>query len=372
MSASLVVTGLARLALVVLVAAATTLMPAADAGAQALVVGANFVIKSLDPGRHDRDDEQHGQPLGVRLAGHVRRRGPDHPQAVPGDRLDRVADDGKTYTFRLRRNVTLRQRQPADVGRREVVARSRANLKSNPAFFLNSVEEVLAPDASTVVLKLKRAEPVAPADPASSSLGVDRQQAGQRRRGATPAPDAKDKDKAERVPASPSPPAPAPTSLERYVPDQEVVLVRNPSHWRGAAEGRPHRDPQHHGAGHPEAPARARRPRHRHRARPGPDAGAPQRGRRHGQGEPGRHHLLRPDERQPADRRPVREPDGPAGGPLRPRLRRDPGDGGAGRRPAGRSHPHGRSPGRSIPRQGDPDRPRAGPRPPEGGEPRAR
>ena len=51
MSTPLAVKATVRLAVAVLVAAVAALIPAADAAAQALVVGANFVIKSLDPGR---------------------------------------------------------------------------------------------------------------------------------------------------------------------------------------------------------------------------------------------------------------------------------------------------------------------------------
>ena len=365
MSASLVVTALVRLALMVLVAAATTLMPAADAGAQALVVGANFVIKSLDPARTvETTSNMVNHSVYDSL---VTFDGEDLTTPKPSLATDwTVSPDGKTYTFRLRRNVRFASGNPltsADV--KWSLDRVRY-VKSNPAFFLNSVEDILAPDPFTVVLKLKAPNPSLLPILSSSSLGaIDSKLVSQK--GGDASPDAKDKDKAEPFLLAQSAGTGA-YVMERYVPDQEVVLVRNPNHWRGAAKVeriviRNITEPATQ-----KLQLERGRPRHRDRARPGPDAGAPQRVRGHRQGESGRHDLLRPDERQPADRRPVRPPQGPAGGAVRPRLRRHPGAGRAGRRPAGRDHPHGlRGRARSAP--GRPHRPRPGPRPPEGSEP---
>ena len=52
-------------------------------------------------------------------------------------------------------------------------------------------------------------------------------------KGGDASPDAKDKDKAEPFLIAQSAGTGA-YVMERYVPDQEIVLVRNPNHWRGA------------------------------------------------------------------------------------------------------------------------------------------
>ena len=72
-------------------------------------------------------------------------------------------------------------------------------VKSNPAFFLNSVEDIQAPDPFTVVLKLKAPNPALLPILSSSSLGaVDSKLVSGK--GGDASPDAKDKDKAEAVP----------------------------------------------------------------------------------------------------------------------------------------------------------------------------
>ena len=147
MSASLVVTTVVRLALMALVAAVATLMPVADAGAQALVVGANFVVKSLDPARTvETTSNMVNHSVYDSL---VTFDGEDLTTPKPSLATDwTVSPDGKTYTFRLRRNVRFASGNPltsADV--KWSLDRVRY-VKSNPAFFLNSVEDILAPTPS--------------------------------------------------------------------------------------------------------------------------------------------------------------------------------------------------------------------------------
>jgi peptide/nickel transport system substrate-binding protein len=220
-----------RLLVAVLVAAAGALIPGTDAGAQALVVGANFIIKSLDPGRSIETT--------TNMVNHsvydslVTFDGEDLTTPKPSLATDwSVSPDGTTYTFRLRRNVRFSSGNPltsADV--KWSLDRVRY-LKSNPAFFLASVEDVLAPDPFTVVLKLKAPNPALLPILASSSLAaIDSKLVMQK--GGDASPEAKDRDKAEPFLLAQSAGTGA-YVMERYVPDQEIVLVKNPSHWRGA------------------------------------------------------------------------------------------------------------------------------------------
>ena len=231
MSAFLVATTVVRLALMVLIAAVGMLMPVADAGAQALVVGANFVVKSLDPARTvETTSNMVNHSVYDSL---VTFDGEDLATPKPSLATDwTVSPDGKTYTFRLRRNVRFASGNPltsADV--KWSLDRVRY-VKSNPAFFLSSVEDILTPDPFTVVLKLKAPNPSLLPILSSSSLGaIDSKLVSQK--GGDASPDAKDKDKAEPFLLAQSAGTGA-YVMERYVPDQEIVLVRNPNHWRGA------------------------------------------------------------------------------------------------------------------------------------------
>jgi peptide/nickel transport system substrate-binding protein len=220
-----------RLVVAVLVSVVAALIPGADVGAQALVVGANFVIKSLDPGRTiETTSNMVNHSVYDSL---VTFDGEDLSTPRPSLATDwTVSPDGTTYTFRLRRNVRFASGNPltsADV--KWSLDRVRY-LKNNPAFFLSSVDDVLAPDPFTVVLKLKAPNAALLPILASSSLGaIDSKLVGQK--GGDASLDAKDKDKAEPFLLAQSAGTGA-YVMERYVPDQEVVLVRNTNHWRGA------------------------------------------------------------------------------------------------------------------------------------------
>jgi peptide/nickel transport system substrate-binding protein len=220
-----------RIVLAALAAAGAVAGPAADAAAQALVIGANFVIKSLDPARTvETTSNMVNHSVYDSL---VTFEGEDLTAPKPSLATDwTVSSDGTTYTFHLRRNVRFSSGNPltsADV--KWSLDRVR-HVKSNPAFFLNSVEEILTPDPSTVVLRLKAPNPALLPILASSSLGaVDSRLVSQK--GGDASPDAKDRDRAEPFLLQQSAGTGA-YVLERYVPDQEVVLVANPSHWRGA------------------------------------------------------------------------------------------------------------------------------------------
>src|SRR5262249_36897331 len=145
-----------------------------------------------------------------------------------------VAPDAKTYMFRLRRNVRFPSGNPmtsADV--KWSFDRVRY-VKSNPAFYLSSVEDILTPDASTVVLKLKAANPALLPILSSSSLGViDSKLVSQK--GGDASPDAKDKDKAEPFLLAQSAGTGA-FLLGRSGREQKIVRGRTPTPGRGGAK----------------------------------------------------------------------------------------------------------------------------------------
>src|SRR5262245_5066218 len=129
----------ARAALGALVAAVAMVASGTTGSTQTLVVGANFIVKSLDPGRTvETTSNMVNHSVYDSL---VTFDGEDLGTPKPSLATDwTVSPDGTTYTFRLRRNVRFASGNPltsADV--KWSLDRVRY-LKSNPTFFLNGVE----------------------------------------------------------------------------------------------------------------------------------------------------------------------------------------------------------------------------------------
>jgi peptide/nickel transport system substrate-binding protein len=202
---------------------------AADSGT--LVVGANFVVQSLDPGRtvettslmilHSTNDSL------VTFAGEDLK----NPLPSLASSWD-ISDNGTTYTFKLRNDVKFASGNPLTAEDFKWSFERVRNLKDNPAFFLDPVTtiEALAPD--TLVLRLKEPFPaLIPilSSPALSALDSKLV----REHGGDAGPDAATKDTAEPYLNGHSAGTGA-FVMTSYVPDQEIVLERNPTHWRGA------------------------------------------------------------------------------------------------------------------------------------------
>ncbi|HLW58664.1 MAG TPA: ABC transporter substrate-binding protein [bacterium] len=204
---------------------------ASAAPSDTLVTGFSFDIKTLDPGRQLENGSSH--------IGHA-----TYDSLVTFDGADlttpkpslatgwKVSPDGKTLTFTLRRNVRFATGNPltsADV--KWSFDRVRY-IKGNGAFLLNGVQDVLAPDPYSVVIQLDAPHPAILPILSSPVLGVlDSKVVTQN--GGDASPDAKEKDKAEAYLNDHSAGS-GPYILESQTRDQEIVLVKNPTHWRGA------------------------------------------------------------------------------------------------------------------------------------------
>lgn len=214
-----------------IVASSASLALAGAAPGTTLVVGSSFIIRSIDPGRTVETTSN--------MINHatydslVTFEGEDLKTPKPSLATEwKASEDGKTYTFKLRPNVKFSSGNPLTSADFKWSFERVQNLKSNPAFYLNSVEAIQTPDPLTLVLKLKSPFPALLAMLSSPSLGaVDSKLVAQK--GGVSGPDAKEKDKAESFLNSQSAGTGA-FILTSYVPEQEVVLVRNPNHWRPA------------------------------------------------------------------------------------------------------------------------------------------
>jgi peptide/nickel transport system substrate-binding protein len=201
---------------------------AQEEGSQ-LVIGANFVIQSLDPGRSIETT--------TNMINHstydslVTFDGED--LTTPKPRLASewtISEDGTSYTFTLQPDVTFASGNPltsADV--KWSFDRVR-NLQSNPLFLVEKITGVEAPDPQTVVITLDTPYPGILPILASPSLGI-LDSALVSENGGTDAADAAETDTAEEFLNSQSAGS-GPYMTTSYLPDQEVVLERNPNYWR--------------------------------------------------------------------------------------------------------------------------------------------
>jgi len=197
-----------------------------------LVVGTNFVIKSLDPGRTiETTSEMINHATYDSL---VTFEGEDLTTPRPSLATEwKVSGDGRTYTFTLRPNARFASGNPFTSADVKWSLDRVMNLKSSPLFFVETVEAVQAPDPRTVVVRLKTPQPSIIPILSSPSLGVLDSKLVMEN-GGDAGPEAKDKDKAEPYLNAHSAGS-GPYVLTSYVPDQLVVLVRNPNHWRSPA-----------------------------------------------------------------------------------------------------------------------------------------
>jgi peptide/nickel transport system substrate-binding protein len=204
---------------------------ASAAPSDTLVTGFSFDIKTLDPGRQLENGSSHiGHATYDSL---VTFEGADLTTPKPSLATGwKISPDGKTLTFTLRRNVrfaTGNSLTSADV--KWSFDRVRY-IKGNGAFLLNGVQDVLAPDPYTVVILLDAPHPAILPILSSPVLGVlDSKVVMQN--GGDASPDAKEKDKAEAYLNEHSAGS-GPYIMESQTRDQEIVLVKNPTYWRGA------------------------------------------------------------------------------------------------------------------------------------------
>jgi peptide/nickel transport system substrate-binding protein len=197
-----------------------------------LVVGESFSIRSLDPGR--------ALTTTTVMIGHsvydslLTFEGEDTVTPRPSLATGwSVSSDARTYAFRLRPNVRFSSGNPLTSADVKWSFERAKNLKSTPGLLLATVQEITTPDPLTVVLRLGVPNPALLPILTSPGLGI-LDSALLIARGGDAGPQANERDGAERFLNGQSAGTGA-YILQRYVPDQEVVLIRNPDHWRGRA-----------------------------------------------------------------------------------------------------------------------------------------
>jgi peptide/nickel transport system substrate-binding protein len=213
-----------------LAAAGTRPAGAATAGGKMLSVATLLNINTLDPGRtleNETNNIDH-----VTYDALVTFEGEDLKTIRPSLATRWTASpDGLTYTFTLRPNVKFASGNMMTAADFKWSFERLMNIKGNGAWLLDGVQSVEAPNPTTFVMKLSRPVPALLAILTTPSLSpVDTKVV--MANGGDAGPDAKDKDKAEAYLNSHSAGTGAFT-LESYVPQQEIVMVKNPNYWRG-------------------------------------------------------------------------------------------------------------------------------------------
>ena len=202
---------------------------AASPNQDQLIVGDYFTVKTLDPGR----------TLEI-LSWEINHATYDSLVTFAGEDLKtprpslatnwEISPDGRTYTFTLRPGVKFASGNPLSSADVKWTLDRVKNLKSNPSFFLDGVDEVQAPNPTTVVIRLSEPKPSIIPRLASPSLApLDSKVL--IANGGDASPDAKTNDAAESYLNAHTPGTGA-FVLESYTPNQEAVLRRNPNHWR--------------------------------------------------------------------------------------------------------------------------------------------
>ena len=158
-------------AVTLIVASSASPSPAATSAGATLVVGASFIIRSIDPGRTVETTSN--------MINHatydslVTFDGEDLKTPKPSLATDwKISEDGKTYTFKIRPNVKFSSGNPLTAADFKWSFERVQNLKSNPAFYLDPVQEIQTPDTLTLVLKLKSPYPALLPILSSPSLGA--------------------------------------------------------------------------------------------------------------------------------------------------------------------------------------------------------
>jgi peptide/nickel transport system substrate-binding protein len=198
-----------------------------------LIMAPNFVIRSLDPGHTlEPDGEMVTHACYDAL---VTFDGADLSTPKPHVATSwKVSGGGRLYTFTLRQGIRFASGNPLTSADVKWSFDRVINLQSNPAFFLANVDEVQAPDPQTIVLRLKAPQPSILPILSNGALGIMDSKL-VTSQGGDASVDAKTKDHAEMWLQSHSAGSGA-FMIQSYTPTQELVLARNPNHWRAAAK----------------------------------------------------------------------------------------------------------------------------------------
>ena len=146
----------------------------------------------------------------------------------------KVSADGRSTTFTLRPGIKFVSGNPLTSADVKWSFDRILNLKANTLFLFDGVEEIVAPDPLTVVIRSKAPMPALVPILSHPGLGIlDSKLVAQN--GGDAGPNAKTADHAEPYLNAHSA-GTGPFTLTSYVPAQQLILDRNPQYWGGPAK----------------------------------------------------------------------------------------------------------------------------------------
>ena len=140
-----------------------------------------------------------------------------------------ILDDGLTYTFTLRDDVTFANGDPLQAEDVVFSFNRLKNVKAQPSFLADPIASLEAVDESTVTITLTEPRPSFLAELANTAFSVTNAEVVQAN-GGTDAEDAAETDTAVEYLDQTSA-GTGPYMLESWTPQEETVLVRNPNFW---------------------------------------------------------------------------------------------------------------------------------------------
>ena len=140
-----------------------------------------------------------------------------------------VSEDGLSYTFNLRDDVTFNNGDPL-TGEDVVFSFNRLkNVKGQPSFLTDPIASVESPDESTAVITLTEVRPSFLSELANTAFSITNAEVVQAN-GGTDAEDAAETDGATEA-LDQNSAGTGPYILESWAPQEETVLVRNENYW---------------------------------------------------------------------------------------------------------------------------------------------
>jgi len=144
-----------------------------------------------------------------------------------------ISEDGLTYTFTLRSDVKFSSGNPLTAQDVKWTFDRLKHLKSNASFLAANIAKVEAPDDTTVVVTMATADASFLSKLASPNFGILDSETVKANGGAA-GEDASSADDAQNWLDHQSAGS-GPFILEKFVPDAEIILVRNENYWKGPA-----------------------------------------------------------------------------------------------------------------------------------------
>lgn len=140
-----------------------------------------------------------------------------------------ISEDGTVYTFSLNKAATFSNGDPVKASDVVFSFNRLKNITGNPSFLAETIASVVAPDEQTVVLTLTQPDPAILAKLVFGAFSVVNQ-AEVEAQGGTAGEDAATADTAEEW-LNANSAGSGPFILEKWEPEVETVLVRNPNYW---------------------------------------------------------------------------------------------------------------------------------------------